>query len=870
MTDSMNSPVDLPYLEAARRYSPINVDPRDLYWGTGNAAEAHPGVQPPLCSDFWRGHLGYCIRLAFYYLGLWGREEVYHPEGADMHSDFVLGRVAVDVMKGRRLGHLIPGTTGDEFERGVYGSVTPGADDGPPLPRWRHLLVLWNLFALMFTFHRRMHGLNARTLAAWRAACDNLDSLDLEAAVAGFEHECEVRQVEIMPWQNLAGTLSALYIGPLSRLAHELGSPDEAMQVISGLGGVHETAVMDELWEVAQGDRSMARFLREHGYMGQNTGNLVYPNWRESPDSLRPVLDAYRETAAADRPARRAARTAARTRAVLARLAGRTGWLGRFRLKLYFWFCKSYLPLREVGKSAMVAHIALGRLYATRAGALLAEAGLIDAAEDVFYLYRDELRALLRRPADVRERVAERRGIVDVYERLDLPNLFRKDDIDRTWEAFLSGRRPPAATEGSAAAAIVGLGVSAGRAEGIARVVVEPGEVKDFEAGQILVCKMTDPSWSPLFSTAAALVVDIGGMLSHAAIIARELGIPAVINTRTGTRTIPDGRRIAVDGLSGTVEILDSASDDFHAEPDRAERSPAVAPDSGSGTLAGLFDVEAVRGMSDLGIVPLVDAGDAGRFGGKAASLSVSLREGLPVPAGFALSWRCVDAIDAGEPGVLAALDAALNGLTGAVAVRSSGVGEDGTEASFAGQHETVLGASGADDIRAAIGTVAASRLKDHVAAYREKMGQRDLAPRMGVVVQLLVDSDCAGVLFTRNPITGGPDRVIEAAWGLGEVVVASRVSPDHFRVERDSGAVIEALAGHKDRAIRRTAVGDYEERPLDEETAARLCLNEEQLRRLNWLASRCEAVYGGPQDIEWAISGDRLFLLQSRPITTG
>ena len=860
------------YLEAARRHSPINVDPGDLYWGTGNAAEAHPGVQPPLCADFWRGHLGYCIRLAGHKLGLWGREEVYQPQGSEMHADFILGRVAVDVMKGRRLGHLIPGITGDDFERGTYGSVTPGADDGPPLPGWRHLLVLWNLFKLGFTFHRKLHGIRFRTIAAWKEACSGRDSPDLDSAVSQLEHTCDVRQVEIMGWQNVIGMLSSFYVAPLSKLAYSLGSPEQAMRVISGAGDIFETTVMDDLWEVSQGYKSLDEFLAEHGYMGQNTGNLLYKSWRESPDTLEQVIKAYANTPAGDRPARRAERNALKAREALAELAARVGLPGRLRLRLYFWFCNRYLPLREIGKSAMVAHIALARIYALRAGELLVESGCIDMVEDVFYLYRKELRSLVTNPADMRREIRERQGIVEIYRLMDLPNLFRKDDLDRIWNEFNGSRGmeekplPAAAT----AVTIQGLGVSPGYAEGIARVVVDPEDVTDFDQGQILVCKMTDPSWSPLFSIAAALVVDIGGMLSHASIIARELGIPAVINTRAGTRMIREGQRIAVNGITGEVSSLEEPATAAESEADQVAEAGVVKPETLPEPAVSTFDSRAVDGFAPLGIVPLRMAADERLYGGKAAFLCRGITRELPVPDGFALSWECVDALDGDDPDRSAALETACDALTGPVAVRSSGVGEDGIEASFAGQHETVLGVRGARDILSAIKRVAASRLDEHVVAYRKEMQQADLGPRMGIVVQVLVDAMCAGVMFTRNPVTGARERVVEAAWGLGEVVVGSLVTPDHYRVDPDSGEVLEALAGYKDRIILRTDDGSYAEQACAEEYAARLCLEEEQLRRLNRLAARCEDVYDGPQDIEWAFSDGQLFLLQSRPVTTG
>jgi pyruvate,water dikinase len=140
-------------------------------------------------------------------------------------------------------------------------------------------------------------------------------------------------------------------------------------------------------------------------------------------------------------------------------------------------------------------------------------------------------------------------------------------------------------------------------------------------------------------------------------------------------------------------------------------------------------------------------------------------------------------------------------------------------------------------------------------------------APQVGIVVQRMVEALSAGVLFSRDPMSGEDVRVIEAAWGLGEAVVAGLVTPDRFRVAR-TGAVIERTPGFKDLMIRRAAGGGTEEAALDDDRARALCLDDAQLLALNHLAGQCEKVYGGEQDLEWAFDGAVLFLLQRRPIT--
>jgi EmrB/QacA subfamily drug resistance transporter len=255
-------------------------------------------------------------------------------------------------------------------------------------------------------------------------------------------------------------------------------------------------------------------------------------------------------------------------------------------------------------------------------------------------------------------------------------------------------------------------------------------------------------------------------------------------------------------------------------------------------------------------VVTLADATSEATFGGKAASLARTIAAGLPVPDGFAIGWQALEERDA----ILAAWHRLGSPR---VAVRSSAIGEDSQGASFAGQHATVLNVETEEQLLAAVQQVRDSAATDHAHAYRARMSVIQEA-RIAIVVQTMIDADVAGVLFTRNPVTGVRERVIESSWGLGEAVVAGLVTPDRFRVAND-GQILERTFGRKDVAIRRQG-----EEPVPREDWARLSLSDEQLVELHQLADRCERLFGSPQDLEWAFANGRLALLQSRPITTG
>ena len=267
-------------------------------------------------------------------------------------------------------------------------------------------------------------------------------------------------------------------------------------------------------------------------------------------------------------------------------------------------------------------------------------------------------------------------------------------------------------------------------------------------------------------------------------------------------------------------------------------------------------------------VVPLKQARETSLYGSKAVGLGDAARQNLPVPPGVALSGDLVEAVAGQDEKALEKVARAIAALPPPYAVRSSAVDEDGADASFAGQHLTVLNVHSAADVPGAVRGVWWSANSDAAITYRQRVGLFT-RPSVGVVVQTLLNPSVAGVMFTEHPVTGADERLIEANWGLGEAVVAGLVVPDHFRLDR-AGQVLERKAGRKRIAIRSLPNGGTFEEQVSPAQVSQLCLDDAQLAALGALALNCEKVYGPRRDIEWAFQDGTLFLLQCRAVTTG
>jgi pyruvate,water dikinase len=298
-------------------------------------------------------------------------------------------------------------------------------------------------------------------------------------------------------------------------------------------------------------------FLRRYGMRGVGEIDLGRPRWRDDPTTLMQVLQSYLRIEdgeqAPDVVFRRGAEAAERALASLIADARRTrfGWFKALLMKRAARRMRALAGLRESPKFTMITMLGAVRAGLLASGHELAATGILDSPDDIFFLHLDELKSVAAgEMRDWRSVVRERRrAYAGEKRRRRVPRLLLSDG-----RAFFGGT---GSSEGIAGSMLAGTPVSPGVAVGLVRVVFDPSGVQ-LTPGEILVCRGTDPAWTPLFLAAAGLVTEVGGLMTHGSVVAREYGIPAVVGVHDATTRLRTGERVRVDGTNGRITILDA------------------------------------------------------------------------------------------------------------------------------------------------------------------------------------------------------------------------------------------------------------------------------------------------------------------------
>jgi pyruvate,water dikinase len=522
-----------------------------VLWSPGNVSEAIPGVSTALNWSFIDDAIELAARRAFHSLGVLAPGEVAlgnHAEERFMVCFY--GRTVANIEAMRMIGDRMPGTSANAVEEQLFGVVRPDAENHPTYARLPSVAV--RMPRTVTKLKRDQLALRDQVVSWWRAAVisppTDLDSARelLRAARGRYTRAFELGTVTSMLAQGL--------FDQLVLLARTVGIDGLEHRLATGYEGMLETGMLRDISSLAAGRIDLASFLLRHGYHGPDEGQMASYIWRERPEPLLALTERYACLATDRHPAAAERRQLAVREQAEAELIGALGALRAPGARLVLRIARALIPQREVGKANYTQCLDGARIAARVIGRELTAAGLLDDADDVFSLTYDELVADAL-PGDARALAAERKAIRDDYLTTELPEKWtgppvRVPIVDGD---HVSGAAAGTNGDGSS---IRGEGVGGGSVTARARVITDPA-AEDLEPGEVLVCRSTDPGWVSLFHLAGGVAVDMGGTMSHAAIVARELGIPCVTCTVDGTRRLKTGDLLRLDGDGGRIEILE-------------------------------------------------------------------------------------------------------------------------------------------------------------------------------------------------------------------------------------------------------------------------------------------------------------------------
>lgn len=440
-----------------------------------------------------------------------------------------------------------------------------------------------------------------------------------------------------------------------------------------------------------------------------------------------------------------------------------------------------------------------------------------------------------------------------------------------------------------------------GIARGIVQQVLTVDDADRFRRGGVLVAYMTDVGVVPAMRKASAIVTDVGGVTCHASIIAREFGIPCIIGTKIATKVLLDGYMVEVNATNRSVTIMSRAS--------QAEQAAHSDQDNNPHDFKLRLSFPTTRSVS--GPCPLVSSlshsisCDVSVAGGKGASLGKLMRMGFPVPTGFVVLSSAFNKFVA-DSKLAPSLNNLLSSIIDArslrhnsneiqqlitntqlsadmeseihsafrdlnfryVAVRSSAAVEDSTTASWAGQMESYLNVR-EEDLCLSIRRCWASLFSERALSYRQHRGSGQDSFETAVVVQEMLESRVAGTAFSIHPVTGDAENIlIESCFGLGETLVLGRETPNTYLIRKDDLSISEKYPGSQRAGIRRTQDGGGNESFILTDISIDDMLSENELERIARVVIAIEKAFEFPVDVEWALDGAVLYILQTRPVT--
>lgn len=495
-------------------YDPLR--PNRSRWTRANIAEAVPGVPTPLTWSVWSTGLNDGHRQSQIQLGVVAKRDHRRVPVVSLVRGWPA--LSVDLLVSQIA--QVPGMDASAFSEQFFGAAEHVAPVAVRVRVATALRMASRAPINLALLQRRLRAVSAASQQAWqrdawRPVTDPV-ALVVEAAQR-FGETMVVHSMQTNVCQNLYQAVERVAGG-------------RAIDLVSADGDLPEAHLATDLWLLAHGQIPLEPFLRRHGFHGPDEGELAAPSWRQNPE---PVLraasgmagrgDSRDPRAALDK--RRAERREAEVR------LGASLPRSRRRIAVHLIaMARRAVVGREIGKVAFLQDLDVVRHAISFLG------------DDAVWRTLDELKSKVTpAAADVVARQRVRSELTALEPPLSI----------------VEGRvAPETVGDQGPELAIAGIAASPGRARGRARVVTSPAANTVLGAGDVLIARTTDPSWVTTFMTVAGMVLDVGATMSHAAIIARELGIPCVIGTGNGTQVVPDGALVEIDGSEGTVRIL--------------------------------------------------------------------------------------------------------------------------------------------------------------------------------------------------------------------------------------------------------------------------------------------------------------------------
>ena len=512
------------------------------------------------------------------------------------------GYTYLNAAVGRVFGARAPGIDVDTVDRTFFGEqpgippYEPHPDDASPEAEQR----IGETFLLLFTAPALPEVLDdERNIAELRAQRPDFAQMGDHEIVQWITDFLDSGYVDGAGFRLLfarhlkVSFLAAVPLGALEQVCTALGRPEDTLKLVAGFGDVASAAPSDAMWQlgrqvaasgalgalfdagpagladrlaaagaddpsgqIAEFNEAFDAFVYEFGSRGPNEWEMSCPTWETDPDIALAAIDRMRLAPSDAEPAQRRAALAAQRETLAAEiseaLAADPETQMQFNLALGA--AAVYLPGRERTKTNCVRYVNECRIASRVLGRRLVERGRFGAETDFGMLRLSEVHELLDDPTGWSETIAERQAQWDEANARQEPFVIVGDPPPTEEWPLRGATELPALGLGDVLAGLPGC---PGIARGRARVVLDSSDPAALSPGDVLVAPLTDPSWTPLFVSASAVVVDVGAALSHSVIVSRELGLPCVISATGATGRIPDGALIEVNGDTGVITVLE-------------------------------------------------------------------------------------------------------------------------------------------------------------------------------------------------------------------------------------------------------------------------------------------------------------------------